>query len=391
MAECSAAGDDLHDLFSLLDEGFLDNDCEFNLEIDAVVSEISMVSIDDQSFVCTLCKKVYKTKRGLIRHTKTKHAAECSSTNNAPPSEKLTTLKLKNIIEKSAVIVSSDLCLPSSKRLLFENFSLSDEELDVLIVKLKPVVNKFSGDREKFYAEFYGLLIKNLLPSKFDNISISNILMTEVANHILVYLLNDEEHTTSPSLYSSKQVNGISDKENKCLQYISGYIVRKLHNKFRMSDGYKSNEFNIQCVSILKSVKIESDESQTLVNARDRGGLWRVNRNMQEIFLQCECIFRSQTSHFSTKLVCSELVDAMLKNSVILSNYRSICHAIEPKVSKEISFNLLEQMLTLFVRVRTFSFAKDIREKHKAIKRSVKKRSLRTEIKQSSSSTEGGH
>ena len=45
-------------------------------------------------------------------------------------------------------------------------------------------------------------------------------------------------------------------------------------------------------------------------------------------------------------------------------------------------------MLTLFVRVRSFSYA---REKHKAAKKLSRKRSLRTEIKKASSSTESGH
>jgi len=53
--------------------------------------------------------------------------------------------------------------------------------------------------------------------------------------------------------------------------------------------------------------------------------------------------------------------------------------------------NLLEQILTLFVRLRTFSFAKDIREKHKLAKKASRKRSLRTDIKQSSSTTVLGH
>ena len=57
----------------------------------------------------------------------------------------------------------------------------------------------------------------------------------------------------------------------------------------------------------------------------------------------------------------------------------------------QVSLNLLEHVLTLFVKVRTFSYAKDIKEKHKVAKKQTKKRSLRTEIKQASSSLELGH
>jgi len=50
-------------------------------------------------------------------------------------------------------------------------------------------------------------------------------------------------------------------------------------------------------------------------------------------------------------------------------------------VPKEVQKTLLEQIVTLFIRVRTFSFAKNTRERHKAAKRESRKRSLRTEIK----------
>jgi len=54
-------------------------------------------------------------------------------------------------------------------------------------------------------------------------------------------------------------------------------------------------------------------------------------------------------------------------------------------VPKEVQKNL-EQIVTLFIRVRTFSFAKNTRERHKAAKRESRKRSLRSEIKKSSDS-----
>ena len=70
---------------------------------------------------------------------------------------------------------------------------------------------------------------------------------------------------------------------------------------------------------------------------------------MQQLFIKCECIFRTRTSQFSVKIVCIDLVHFMLQNSVVVSNFKSICYGIDPKVSKEISLNLLEQILTILV------------------------------------------
>ena len=58
----------------------------------------------------------------------------------------------------------------------------------------------------------------------------------------------------------------------------------------------------------------------------------------------------------------------MLENCTITAKFKAVCYNIDPKVNSKISMNLLEQMLT-FVRLRTFSFAKDVYEKHKAAKK----------------------
>ena len=82
----------------------------------------------------------------------------------------------------------------------------------------------------------------------------------------------------------------------------------------------------------------------------------------------------------------------MQANSIIISNYDSLCYSIEPKVNKELSLNLLESMLELFVKVWMFSFARDIKEKDNKVKsKKMKARPLRTERQKSSSSKDFNH
>ena len=83
---------------------------------------------------------------------------------------------------------------------------------------------------------------------------------------------------------------------------------------------------------------------------------------MQNLFLKSECIFRSKSAQFSVKIVCADIVANMFENCAIT---KTVCYSTNSKVDSEISMNLLEQMLT-------FSFAKDICEKHKATKKNVK-------------------
>ena len=117
------------------------------------------------------------------------------------------------------------------------------------------------------------------------------------------------------------------------------------------------------------------------INTKNRGGLIKTNIYTQNIFIQCETIFRKQSKSFVTSINNKALVNEMLKDSVIISNLNNIRYNTEVQIDKEISFSLLESMLVLFTRVRSFSYARDIREKHQINKRQARKSSIRTEIK----------
>ena len=86
--------------------------------------------------------------------------------------KKLSLAKLSSILKHSASIVTADLCLPEATRAVFQKNSISLSELNILWEKLRPIVDGFNGNAEKFYAKFYGLLTENLMPSKFDTIYI---------------------------------------------------------------------------------------------------------------------------------------------------------------------------------------------------------------------------
>ena len=374
------AGKDLDDLYDLLDNGFLDEDVDFEKDLAALV----IAESQEANFCCDECSKVCKTQRGLTRHKNIKHTSSRSCSGVPVSSETIIEKKLHAdvllwIINECAESCFNDLCLPQESRDFFskKNFVFTSEDSLQLLQKLKYIVEDFSGDAEKFYSGFYGLLLDNLLPSKFEDETVTNILMTEAANYILIHLSGGSEHVRA-------------DRDFKSLQYIAGYIVHKMYTKFKFSNKYKSDHSQ-QTLSILKACKVEHDDSQTLVNLNDRGGLWKVNKEMQGIFIECENIFRARTSTFQTSIDSTSLVSEMLQNCHVVSSYRLICYGVEPKVPNEICFNILEKMLMLFTRVRTFSYANDICEKYKSKKKHAKKSSLRTEIKKASSSTDMGH
>ena len=228
------------------------------------------------------------------------------------------------------------------------------------------------------------LIICFLNPGKFDSIVITNILLAEVGNEVLAHLSGCKE------LELEINVPSITEKELKSLQYLAGFVIHKLYIKFRFSKN-SASVFNQHCSQILHACKVDTDESQTLVEARDRGGLWKVNKKFQAVFLESEKYFREQTSKVLSNLSCQHMVQESMKNVMIISNFNAVVLSVDMVVTKEFRMNLLEHILTLYFRVRSFSFAKDIREKHKADKKASRKRSLRTEITRASSSTDEGH
>ena len=243
-----------------------------------------------------------------------------------------------------------------------EKFTFSDEDASVLWGHLKDIIEYFEGDAEEYYTSVYTLFLDNLLPKKFKHRSITNLLMQEVANQILVHLTDSklstlETHSTTSS--------SLTEKDRNKLQYLGGYILHKLHSKFRFGKDW-SRQYNKACAAILEACRVENDTSQTLVNIRDRGGLWRVEKRMQTIFSHCEIIFRLHTADFKTSLVCKDIVSEALEDSTLISSFETICLDAEVEVQKELIHNLLEDIVTLFVKVRTFSFSQDVREKHKA-------------------------
>ena len=151
----------------------------------------------------------------------------------------------------------------------------------------------------------------------------------------------------------------LSEKELSSMQYLSGYVVRKLYSKYK---------FEKQYFSILFACKADPNDKQKYVDMKNRGGLWKTNADTQNIFVHAEKIFRKHTISSVTCIDSKSLVQEMLHDCHVIPSFKNICYSAELEVSKEISFNLLESMLLLFTRVRTFSYARDVREKHRNAK-----------------------
>ena len=291
------------------------------------------------------------------------------------------------MIMNSAAKLSNDECFPDINQ-DFQDLYISSKDLDYVFDKYYDVLEHFDGNAEKFYGDFFGVTcslenVGNLQKSK------ARILMGEVANQVILYFTtNTHQDNSFDNLYSSF----MSEMEINALQYIAGHIFHKFHSKFRAKKNWESEEVQ-SYLAILKAAKVENDLSQRLINAKDRGGLWRLNVDGQKMFEYCEMEFRKRKEEIQLnhKIDIKLIAKNLLQHPQLHSHYHNIYSSCDPKICKEYAVILLEELIILYLKIRAHSHAKDVKEKNKRQKKTSKKRSLRTEIKKSSSNLEMGH
>ena len=121
------------------------------------------------------------------------------------------------------------------------------------------------------------------------------------------------------------------------------------------------------------------------MDALNHGGLWKANETAQAIFLTAEKLFRIETNKPNIKQIdCPTLVLKGLNAIDTRAKFNVLLESCKIEVNRNIGLDTLQQILSLYVKVRSFSFAKDIVEKYKNTEVKVKAKSLRTEIKRSS-------
>ena len=166
-----------------------------------------------------------------------------------------------------------------------------------------------------------------------------------------------------------------SKRELDALEYVAGYCFRKIYFKIRNNKRWNT-DLSQQHLSILKAIK--TDSSQALVDIKNRGGLWKVNQQALQLLKQAETIFCRSSGNDVRQINADQIVEITMKNPLVRSNITFLASSAELNVDKEVAKNLFEHVIHLFIRVRSHSLAKAIKEKHKANKKSTKKRSLRT-------------
>ena len=148
-----------------------------------------------------------------------------------------------------------------------------------------------------------------------------------------------------------------------------------------------------QAMAILKAGKLDcmNYSKQKLISSLNRGGLWSITEPAQNIFVTAEhyfCLLSPKVASQGIDIVAITL--KATSDSDVLSNYGLIITDAEIKPSSHVIKDVLHGIMTLYVRVRSFSFTKDVIEKNKIRMKQTKGKSLRKDISRSCQENEQG-
>ncbi|XP_047122388.1 uncharacterized protein LOC101236338 [Hydra vulgaris] len=370
--------EDLDFMFLDIDQDLLDNDIE--VDLNEALNEVTTSA----AFSCQKCKKCYKTKGGLTRHIRTKHSDGKPDTIEAE--NFLSVETIKTLVNESINTLLSEKYYPD---IILNKISQYINVInDLLYQQCNKIYKKLvkTGNGENFYMETYSSLV--LESDKYFNDlkkPCSTLISTALTDKILYY------YKTSFSENKSIELKPISAKELDGLQYLAGYILSKFLKKAKNSKHYQSEETQA-ITSILNHCVLEKNLShgQRLIDVQNRGGLISLTEECQQIFILTEIKFRSETlNSMLRKVDIANMAFELITNTTVQSFYNAIVeNSCQFKIDKEVKTNLLESMVKLYLRVRSFSMAKDVVQRQKAMSKKTKSKSgLRSNIKKGSDKT----
>ena len=281
---------------------------------------------------------------------------------------------LDEIVHSAVLKVKESKVFSASMRNEFNSYTFEQlEEGKTEFTELKNIYEGFmkNGDAEKCYGKYYAKIPLNSTRF-FKGLSRNSatLVSTKVADCMLAYCKREKSSTDSTEDYCCI----IREREgwpSVCRWICITQPLQQAQNK----------KFSWKAMTILKAGKLEtSGHSQKLISSLNRGGLWSITEPAQKIFLKTEHCFRQFTS--KAGLQRDDIVGITHRQLVIVMFYLTtlwsclMLNWYQSCVSKD----LMHSIVSLYVRVRSFSFAKDFIQRHKIKAKQAKTKSLRKEI-----------
>lgn len=326
----------------------------------------------DESLKCSHCKKAYKTRRGLQRHT------EICTKKKEPIDKGILAQLLSEAVQK----VDQDECCPKE---IQEDCMKCNISIDHPLVNAE-VVAKLFGELcsklniDAFYVEYMAKVVHEAhvwLPS-----------LGEASTAVQIAMQFGEKmvhHAHQPAVSEVVETKiSMTSKDSHCIAYIGGYVIRNLRRKqfHKIIDDNVKQQYSSLLDACLQ--KIASSKQDSLVNTLSRGGLVEINDTLTRLFEVAEAYFRTTVSKELEKNKTTNLSGHILNltsRMEIKAKFHVLIEICDQQITDEISSNFLEDIVHLYFKIRCFSFTKDLLQQMKAKNKITKGKALRKELK----------
>jgi hypothetical protein len=343
-----------------------------------------------KSFPCSKCEKICKSKGGLTRHVNSKHqdavvgegegTEACSSHTHSFSLE-----ILSGIVETIKTNVIQEDIYGTEINTSIKTVSCSEALFNAVL----PMYERFSRkkDQDRLLESFYGLFPNSCKLLNCQDFRAANLIMIHLPDHLVGFhnvrqVAGKEASTTHVDVQPAAQ-SQIGPAERGPMSYIAGYVLSKLHQTSKRKAGNQ----NIELQALLQSMKSSHETSNSFISARSRGGLVTPCEELVGILEITELCFRKEVDQKSQTVrnIPTEIIyNSTIDSPQVKSLWDSIVLASSVEASSLTSKLCLENIIKLYVRVRSFSFAKDYITKYKIKAKQIKKKSLRKEMKKGS-------
>ena len=371
--------------YSELESAYSLLDIEENIGEDLFVDDPWDELASHKTFSCSICGKMFKTKRGLDRHEGNHRAVHSVEIMDVTSWHNL----IKTAVDK---IVDEDL---QSDEILEELKAFTIKSEDNCLLHFHDCIG-YVFSLEKFYPMFYRV-VTQIGSIQGLSRTASIVVGFELANHVIAYYksLKEVQQSTLTSKSSLGLVGGLtsdhktilSERDVSVVVYIGGYIFSNLYRRLRKVPC--QSDLIQQKLLLLKAGKIEimneNDTRYALVKCRDRGGLWYVSDDVINILIEAEKEFQYRTKGFTVKIIYDDIVKNVIDIDMVQSSMKNMesLYSFDTPVEDETTNNFLDQIILQYIRVRAHSFAKDQVDKHKHKFVISSGKALRTELKRS--------
>lgn len=335
---------------------------------------VALNEIEGQNvFPCSKCSKICKSKGGLTKHTNSKHGGtDCVS--NTTPLCKETLTSFVSAIKKNVI---DEHLYGDEIESAIEKASVTQELLD----KLVPLYNKFrkSRNQDKLLESFYGLMPGSAKLLNCEDSRVANIVMIHIPDHLVGFVNINRMRSSSAVTETNSQK--IKSSEHGPLEYIAGYVVQKLCRANRKSSKKDSSELE----NLLQCLKSEQDSSSFILS-RTRGGLVMPSDDLVRILHQAELHFRVvvQEKQVLRNINVDSICFSTISSPIVKSLWENIVLSSGVTKSGDTQKLCLENIVKLYLKVRSFSYAKKYITQFKINEKQGKKKALRKDLKISS-------